>query len=439
MLFVLIDTISEDLAQKYTPELQKIHQILLHKLLTHDVLVIGNEDSIVASHQFKNAKSAYEFLAKQDSDLLIIDAYAAFLSLKESLRIYDYTKKRRYDLCLIENIPLGLVPYVIDKDFAKELPELLDEKILLSSDVKNLMNWEYQGIDVGVFLTHNKTVLRRIDFLPKNQASIAYMLEFCEHADLCLDDVDQFISKHPVLLRNDPAYIAIELEGQTDHFYARDFSSKQSMRPVLFENIITQINDNAPEALISLGIWGEPFANNDFETLFDLLGNQTVLVESKCLVLDQQRCKKVLSRPNTILIFDVTFSTDETFKAHKSNPHTLTKIKQFIRSLPNKESIWIRLTRSPESEDHIKSFLKEWEDFAPRIVITKTDSLLGGHVVDLSPIKRHSCLALRREMTILSDGTVLRCRQSNLEEALGSLESETLKDIWEKNHRFFID
>ncbi|MGL4388854.1 MAG: SPASM domain-containing protein [Brevinema sp.] len=443
MLFVLIDTISKEFSQTYSFELQKIHQILCEKLSTYDTIVIGSEDSLVAKYKFKNAKSAYYFLSKKNQDLILIDAYAAFLSLKDTHRIYEYTKKGLYDICLIENLPHGIVPYVIDQEFIQDLPDFIDEETPLSSQINDLINWEYQGIDVGVFLSHSQTILRRIDFTPTNKHAINYMLDLAKDADLSLDNLEYFIDQHPILLRPAPAYVAIELSPKTDHFYARDFSSKSEMSLSLFQKIITECDQISPEAVLSLGVFGDPFAHKDFGVLFDFLvaqnNNRTVYVETKALVLDESFCAKVLNRPHTELIFDLTFTTDSAFNEYKSHPHTLSEIKTFIRSLPHQNHIWIRLVRAPESESHIKNFLKEWEDFHPRIIITKTDSIMGGKVVDLSPIKRHSCLALRREMTFLSDGTMLRCRQSSLDEAVGSVVNQSIQQLWDQNHPYFSD
>ncbi|MGL4394335.1 MAG: SPASM domain-containing protein [Brevinema sp.] len=439
MLFILIDTIPKEFSQKYPTQLKEIHQILLNKLIAHDVLVIGGEESAVAQHKFKNAKTAYQFLAKQNQDLLLIDAYAAFLSLQESEAIYQYTQKGQYDICLIENLPLGIVPAVINKDFAKDLPEFIEDETPLSSELNLLVNWEYQGIDVGVYLSHNKTILRRIDFLPTNKSAINYILNLAEKSDLTLDNIDQFIDNNQQLLRNAPAFIALELSPKNDHFYARDFSKNTDMTLHLFQKIQSELKALAPEAILSLGVWGEPLVNKDFEAIFDSLADQRVFVETKMMNLDRNLFTKVLSRPNTELIIDVTFTTDSSFAEHKNHPHSLSEIKNFINSLPYKEQIWIRLVRAPESETHIKNFLQEWQDFNPRIIITKTDSVLGGQVVDLSPITRHACLALRRELTILSDGTVLICRQSNIEESLGSLVDQNLETLWNKNHQSFLD
>lgn len=440
MLFVLIDTPNEHFFNKYQNELTTIHHQLLNKLSNFDVLIIGNQTSKIASHKFSNAKAAYQFISQYNKDILICDAYAGFLSLDEVNNIYEYTKKGSYDICLTENISEGIVPYVIDKEFVRDLPYFIDEETKLSSDIKKLINWEYQGIDVGIYIAHNLSVLRRVDFLPVNKNAMNYVLELAPKSVFSLDTVEQFIDEHPILLRNNPAYVAIELTNRTDGFYTPNFSDKNDMNLEIFQQIVHQLYELSPEALISLGVWGEPLANPLFEKMFGELKDQHVLIETKCLVLDQSLCELILSRPNTELIFDVTFTTQEDFHLYKKNPYQLSEIQHFIRSLPNQEHIWMRLTRTPESESHIKRFMQEWGDFSPRIIITKTDSSIGGHVVDLSPIKRHSCLALRREMTFLTDGTAMLCRQNiSLDKKLGSIQEHALSDLWQKNETNFLN
>lgn len=440
VLFVLIDAINPLLIYRYHQELLTIHQKFLHKLLAYDVLVLGNQDSILTEHRFKDLKTLYEYVAQQsyDRDILICDAYAACLSLEDSEKVLTYMRDHYYDICLTENLPEGFLPMGISHEFIGDFSRLLDIEKPVVSSLKEVINWEYQGVDVGIYLSPSLVVMNRMDFLPLNKGAIEWIMEN-QDKNLHLDNIDQYFDSNPKVLRNYPQYIAIELSSKNDGFYVKNFPESE-LSLELFRKIVTELDELAPEALISIGIWGDPMAHRSFEELFSLLNNisNTVLIECRGMVLSKELCSLVLSRPNTELIFDVSFTTEHDFSLYKKTNHRLQDTQQFIQSLTPKENVWVRLTRSKETESHIKSFLKEWKDFLPRVIITKADSFGDPRVkvVDLAPLKRHACYALRRELTILSDGSVLLCRQANI--VIGNVLEESLKTIWGKNISSFL-
>ncbi len=427
-MFVLIDSLDKNFYQRYKNKLDSIHQELLKKL--DDVLVVGNKDSQITENRFDDLKSMYQFIAKhsKNKDIVICDAFAGMLSIKDSQSVLDYMNDNAYDVCLTENLPEGLVPMTISKDFINELHTYIEEDQKIVSTFKELINWEYKGIDVGVYLSSSMLIMERIDFLPVNKGAIEYILENATK-DFSLENISSI-----QLLRTYPQYIAIEISSKSDEFCNRKFSEEE-MDIDTFRKIITEIDELAPEAWISVGVWGDPFTHSKFTEVMHILNTipNKVLIECRSIFLSEQCVQQVLSRPNTELIFDVSFTTEETFKTHKKSPYTLAQTVAFIKSLPEQKHIWVRLTRTQDTEGSIKHFLKEWKDH--KMIVTKADTFVGSKVVDLAPINRHACYALRREMTILNNGDVLLCRQSH--DILGSIKTKSLLSLWNQNEQPF--
>ncbi|MGL5955317.1 MAG: SPASM domain-containing protein, partial [Brevinema sp.] len=433
VLFVLIDGLDPFFYSRYQDKLNNIHQALLKKLEHVDVLVLGNLDSKISSASFADLKQLYQYIAKNTKgrDIVICDAYAGMLSLKDTESVLLYMREHQYDVCLTENLPEGLVPMAISHEFIDELSGYIEENQKIVSAFKNIINWEYKGVDVGVYLSPSLLIMERIDFLPVNKGAVEYLYHL-SHQDLSLETIPTITQ----LLRHYPQYIAIEITAESDHFYTCNRES-ETMTSEMFRKIITEIDELAPEALISLGIWGDPFMHPQFPEIMEMLKtiSNPVLVECRSIFLSEEYTRLVLSRPNTELIFDVSFTTEQAFKQHKHTPYTLEQTKAFLQS--QSRDIRIRLTRVKETEQSIKYFLKEWKDY--RVLITKADSFgtQDHKTVDLAPIKRHACYALRREMTILNNGDVLLCRQSK--KVIGSLKTQSLLSLWKENEQYFQD
>lgn len=435
ILFVLIDCMEKSYFLRYQDSLTTLHQKLLKKLSAYDCLVLGSKDSVLAERTFHNAQDLYRTIGQkaQGRDIIIADAFGALLSLQDTEKVLSYMREKHYDVCLVENLPAGLVPMTIAHDFIGAISQYIEKNQKITSSLKSLINWEYQGIDVGVYLSPSLLVMERIDFLPVHNGAIQYMLELVEK-DFSLDTAESLISSHSSFFRNVPHYLTIELTGGTDKFYYKQIS-KEELSLDCVKKIVTEISDWIPEALISLGVWGEPLVHSQFSQIIECFREipNPILVECRAHVLNEDLMDLVFSRPNTELIVDVSFTTEQDFQRFKKSPYTLAEVKNFLKEYPQKEHLWVRLTRAPETENHIQAFLKEWKDFMPRVLITKADSFgTRDHlVVDLAPIKRHPCYALRREMVIMNNGAVLLCKQSD--EVIGVLENESLKEIWTKD------
>ena len=439
-VFILIDSCHPALYMRYQHQLKIIHQNLLKKLSSYEVIILGDSHSQITEKRFDSLKFLYAYLSDtvKGKDLIILDAYAALISLDDTKKVLEYSNTHIYDVCLTENLPEGFVPMIISKDFIGDFHNYIEEDKKVSSSLKDAVDWEFQGIDVGVYLSPSLLVMERVDFLPVNKGAIEWILED-KDTDLNLDNIDEYLKENPEILRHCPQYVAIELHPQTDGFNTRALPEGE-LSIDTFRKFVTDIDEFAPEALISLGIWGDPFCHSQFKDLFSLLEKlpNRVLVESRALFLSEELCSLVFSRPNTELIFDISFTTEEDFKKYKKSNYTLQEIRTFIHKIPNKEQLWIRLTRTHETEYHIKSFLKEWQDLMPRVIINKADSFgkESVKVVDLAPLQRHSCYALRRELTILNDGSVLLCRQSK--DVIGNLNKKSLKELWTINEVSFL-
>jgi len=444
-LFLLIDTNTKEFYNQYSEQLQIIHKELLKKLEKERIVIVGTIDSNIADFKFQDMNSLFEYINQKfsNNDIIILDAYAGLLSMSDMEDMFSYLQENLYDICFAENLPKGILPIIISKDFINDFLFFLKENQSIISSFEDIIDWEFQGIDVGVYLSSSLVVMRRIDFLPINKGAIEYILQIINEEDVSIKNLEQIIKKYPNMLRNYPSYIAIELSSINDGFKIPQLHNLSDMTLECFQKIINEIKTFAPESMISLGIWGEPLTNELFRKFFELLNdiNNKILVESRGLILDKELCELILMRPNTELIFDISFSTETDYRKNKKISHSIHDITKFINSFTNKEHIWIRLTRSHETEEHIKLFFKQWQDFMPRIIITKEDSFgkIENKVVDLAPIQRHACLGLRREMVILNDGTVLLCRQNtSLEYALGNILDQSLEELWQKNMNNFL-
>jgi spiro-SPASM protein len=103
---------------------------------------------------------------------------------------------------------------------------------------------------------------------------------------------------------------------------------------------------------------------------------------------------------------------------------------------------YVQAVRVKGAEDDIEQFYRSWKDAGANIIIQKYDDFCGAlpklQATDLSPVARRPCWHLMRDMAILMDGRVPRCKETLFSgEILGNAFAENLEDIWGRGESFY--
>jgi spiro-SPASM protein len=113
---------------------------------------------------------------------------------------------------------------------------------------------------------------------------------------------------------------------------------------------------------------------------------------------------------------------------------------------------YVQAVRTAGAEDDIEKFYRFWKEAAPsgagNIIIQKYDDFCGARqrmqASDLSPVERQPCWHLMRDLPVLLDGTVPRCREDlsvfhgAKDKILGNVFSESLDTIWSQGEKFYV-
>jgi spiro-SPASM protein len=121
--------------------------------------------------------------------------------------------------------------------------------------------------------------------------------------------------------------------------------------------------------------------------------------------------------------------------------------KKLLNLFP--KDAYVQAVRTAGAEDDIEKFYRSWKEAAPsgadNVIIQKYDDFCGTQkkmqASDLSPVERQPCWHLMRDMPVLLDGTVPRCRE-DLDRAeaaiLGNVFSDSLETIWSRGEKFYV-
>ena len=100
------------------------------------------------------------------------------------------------------------------------------------------------------------------------------------------------------------------------------------------------------------------------------------------------------------------------------------------------------MTRMNENEAELEPFYRFWEKRDAQPLIQKYDHICGmlpdRRPADISPLERHPCWHLKRDMAICNDGVVPLCKDDcACSVMLGNAFTIPLETIWERGQRFY--
>lgn len=242
--------------------------------------------------------------------------------------------------------------------------------------------------------------------------------------------------------------------------YPNALKQKQGIPPELgksfmkeddFKGLLKKIEDFSQDGVISLSLWGEAtyhpqfaeFAqmvleNPNFSLLIETTGeNLTAELIEKLQNLAEKAPPRSNFHNKIYVILSVDATTDDTYRKLHGWGGT-EKVKELFTCLNEAfpHSVYVQFLRCGDNEGELQDFYQNWTKLTKNVIIQKYSDFCGvledKKVVDLRPLERHPCWHLRRDISVLPDGSVPLCRERLLDDICGNAFIDDLAQIWQK-------
>lgn len=222
---------------------------------------------------------------------------------------------------------------------------------------------------------------------------------------------------------------------------------KTFMKKEDFARLVDKIAAFSDDAVVSLSLWGESLLHPDIVSLIKTVLSKpslSILIETDCENLTQPLIDGIAAAvkaasPRTngksalMWICGVDAVSEEKYRElHGENGLTLAEVTEKVYALEAAfpGDVYAQMVRVNENEDELENFFRGWNNR----IIQKYDYVSGQlpdrKPADLSPVKRNCCWHLRRDMSILVDGSVPLCRQFMFSSVVGNALTDDLETIW---------
>lgn len=414
--------------------------------------------------------------------VLFLMAASPFVNLSLTEKLIARHSEYKSEYTFADGYPYGVAPEILDSGLVNILDGLIKTKENLKdlpvskNSIFDLIKTDINSFEIETEISETDWRLYRFDFSCNSKENLTAAVNLYECIkDKGLSDIQQIIkaaSESEKVLKTIPAFFNIQIEKKCNSHcsycpYSEKDCSVEHMNAADFSVLVKKINDFNPNAVVGISLWGESVLNPEFEKIVSEVlkyENLSVLIETSGFTPEllsdssfeaklesiHKLCSKTENGiktlengyPEIMWIVSVDSMSDSVYeKLHPGLKRdnalkTVSLLEKYFSG-----SVYPQFLRLNENEDELESFYRTFKESSyishGKFLIQKYDNFAGlladCKPADLSPVDRLPCWHLRRDMNILINGDVVKCRECLSAETIGNVFNESLEDIWNKN------
>lgn len=423
---------------------------------SHQELTLGFPRRLASSDNLQGFWTTLADSITAEDELLLVQADQPLLDiplLEEMLLLHH---KYYAEYTFADAWPLGLAPQLLQGKIVKRISQLAmgnlkapDGNTLFSLIQKDINQFDLE------------TVVAPKDYRPYRLDCSVQSSEGWKLVDRMLQNgyedsrtLWEWMETHLELLRIQPSYVQIQITEQCPQscsycpwpgVHPGHREAGKCMSPEDFTQILDKVRQINPEAVISLSPWGEASLH---PRIYDFIGEVLrhpgfkLLVETSGIGWDQDKLKPLLSRGFQNWIVSLDSLEEKIYRELRGEG--LEEVMNFIAFLEKEipGQLFCQIVRMEENDDALERLYPEFQQRDASLLVQKYNDFCGRlpqrKICDLSPVNRFPCWHNKRDLFIMTDGTVAQCLQDiQGSQPLGNILQEDIHSLWDKGMELY--
>ncbi|MGP1576319.1 MAG: spiro-SPASM protein [Treponema sp.] len=399
-------------------------------------------------------------------------ADAPFIDITGSQDLYERHCTYKADYTFADGYPEGLFPHIFTTEllkFAAQLPAAAEMPVHRSF-LFDLIKKDINAYDLETLIAPADVRHLRLHFYASSKAQYLLCRSF---VGITAANYDALIAERQQALRLLPAYYGVEITAYQPlrslyhpPVFVPPFTPDCCMPAEKAAALFQSIADFSEDAVVSLSLYGEPLLHpHIIDIVRAALSHSgiSLLIETGGTTADCAVYEKLAhiaatapARTNGhspiywIVCIDSVSSNmyaavhgiEDSEEASVLLKKAVTTAEQLSTLFPH--AVWTQMIRMNENEQELEPFFRFWEERQAKPLIQKYNHLCGvlpdRRVADISPLDRHPCWHLKRDMSIMYDGTVPLCKDAvGTSVVLGNVFCNSLAEIWEQGNAYYAE
>ena len=383
-----------------------------------------------------------------------------------------HSNHRRYfaDYTFADGYPRGLAPEILKASALPQLIELAERHSVPAGRdfIFEVVQKDINAFDLETEVAPTDQRLLRVSLTADTRRNFYQLKAIIAAGGSTAESVQRVIDEQPELLRTLPAYVNVQITDgcpQACSYCAFPqmggdvLNRRGEMSLEHWTEVVDKVENLCGDATIGVSLWGEPSLHTRFVDIV------TVVLErpSLSLVIETSGVGWSLATLQELgrqfgqgaaaggvpvgnrLTWIVSLDAHEPQMYNRLRgpqwEEAQASIELLSRLFP--DLVYVQAVRMRENEEQLDQFYRYWkqqEHVTP--IVQKYDSFCGAlperKVTDLSPIKRFPCWHLKRDLSILIDGSVPMCREDlQHKHPLGNIFEEDIETIWARGNGYY--
>ena len=444
-------------------------------------LVAGRKNiSLVRHTAWTNALVAKEIAATCSSHKADYAAFAwvdlPFLSSTLTSELIETHTKYLAEYTFADGYPYGLAPEIVDGGAAGIIAALGEgvqksagEKPVSRDALFSIMSGDINSFEIETVIAPKDYRMLRLDFscgekanflACQNVFSAAQGKVNLQSSDFDVIALSDLAESDASVLQTVPAFYNVQISGRYQHNLTyspyQQMAEKKTFPDMAFSDfkkLVAQMAAYSEKAVVSLSAFGEPLLHPQFaDCVAEVLSypGLSVFVESDGTLVTEAfvsaLAEKIRPLGTNRVIWCVLLDAMESnlyAQIHGCAEAEFSKAVDAVGLLAKAfpHQVYPQMTRMKKNEVQLEPFYRYWKNkdnpSFGELIIQKFNTFCGSlpdqKSADLSPLVRNPCWHLRRDMTILSDGTVPLCLcQCLSDQTIGNVLKEPVATVWER-------
>lgn len=392
-----------------------------------------------------------------EASFVVIDGLSPLLDPNLSRKIAERHDTYLAQYSYSENLPVGIVPRIVSREFVQSLPKDLP------GSTQDFLAKNINHYDTEIFYQSPDLRQWRMDFSASDLRSLLFVRAFLKRkSGWSYDELLPFLLSHPETFRSGPSYLELEIVGtrtRESTIYPgsklRESKSEAVWEESLLDSILSQHESGfGTEYSVCFGGLGEPILHPSLPAFVDRtlrspsvkeLFIETDLADDPANLIDSLKGRSEEDLEKISLIVNLSTWNKKTFQSLYGYDgfDTVVKNLEFVSEILPKHRIYLQFLKLKEIDSEVDSWYDTTEKAGYGIILQKYNSYAGKlperRAADLTPLEKEFCWHLARDLYVNSDGSVSICKQlpGNPSKSVGNLKHQSLNEIWEKGHAFF--
>lgn len=384
-------------------------------------------------------------------DLLLYCAVdAPFLDGDLCSRMTEQHRRYAAEYSFADGYPGGLAPELLAPSVLPRLLQLVSDCASGLQPARDalfqIIQRDINSFDIETTLSDHDLRMLRIELYCNNRRNWVLCKRLLERGAGGAAAIVDAVRSDQRVLRTLPAYAVLDVvEGSTQDvayspyrlFGPAGRGKQREMAVADVGRLVKDLERFSPGCVVSYGLWGEPGLHSDPVSLITSSRPCPLVIETSAVGWNHSMLERAIdSDPQRVTwIVHLDAVDEEVYRSVRGDgfAEAMRVTELLLQRVP--ERVYVQTVRYRDVEQHTEPFYRYWKERTDNVIVQKYDHFCGvledKRISDISPVTRFACWHLRRDLTVLVDGSVPMCREDiYAKHVAGNVLNSGVEAVW---------